>query len=615
MSQTQDIHPPPDSLDAVNAALADVFHVAPLSLTCGAARALGDSLVVCGILGGKDVGKSTLINALAQRDVSVDDEEVGEGTRRPMAYVHRDARPGVATRLAAIEAITPIDVTEHEADAVRNVVLIDLPDFDSEFTDHQKQVKAVAPLLDRVLWVMTPRKVGDRLWAGMFRRVIKDPDNVHCVLNKLDELLTDADPFEGGNGHPADAFWRSQHAWLAESLASAGCAQSDEHRFVIAAKYVPEDEFAARIAWLWDDLDWEKYDEDRESVVRVARLARREFERLRAAVMSPVSEEEAAQIKQANERVERRVNADAVRAHYRLDESLELLGGACDAAYQQSLLNAGFGPEYCAAVGAKLFSRLPPTAELAHELLERRVADWPVLSVVYRLFGWLPRLLGRRFSSTAEASPDRIGDDAFRIDGASLPERIDALRSRLLDEQSVVVERLRIADDRPSTSDLVAQAAAALAELGAQMRERFLEGIHGDQAPSKRWQRAAIWVVLIWFPLVQPVLEGVLEMAALQGTLSVLHGLYRVVAALGAARLLAGLAVVAAVYVVILTAMFTRALRDVRTARQAQSGESPLADRIDAVLLHEVLAPMIEPFRAARDRLSGLADKLSAMTQ
>ncbi len=604
---------PPDALDAVNSALAEAFHVAPMSLTIGATRAMSDALVVCGILGGKDVGKSTLINALAQRDVSVDNEEVGEGTRRPMAYVHRDARPGVATRLAAIEAITPIDITEHDADVISNVVLIDLPDFDSEFADHHKQVKAIAPLLDRVLWVMTPRKVGDRVWAGMFRKVIKDPDNVHCVLNKLDELLTDDDPFQGGNGHPAEAFWQSQHRWLADSLTSAGCAQGDEHRFVIAAKYVPEDAFTARIAWLWNDVNWKQFNEDRDAVARVAKFAREEFERLRAAVMSPVSEEEATQIKQANERVERRVNADAVRAHYHLDETIDLLGAACDPGYQQSLLNAEFGPAYCAAVGARLYHRLPSSADLAHELLERRVAEWPVLNVVYRLFGWLPRLLGRRYSAAAEAAPDDVGEDAFRIDGVGLAERIAVLRARLFDEQSVAAERLHIAEDRPLTTELAAQAGAALAELQKQTRDRFLDAVRVDQAPPKRWQRIAIWAVLIWFPLAQPILEGVLQVASVEGAFSVLQGLYRVVAALGATKLLTGLALVTAVFVVMLTVMFTRALRDVRTARDAQSTDSPLADEVDGILLREVLAPMMAPLRSARDRLSELGSRLGSM--
>ena len=77
-----------DELHAINTELADLLHNRPANLRLGTDNALADELVICGILGGKDVGKSTLINALAQTPVSVDTVEVGKGTARPMAYVH-----------------------------------------------------------------------------------------------------------------------------------------------------------------------------------------------------------------------------------------------------------------------------------------------------------------------------------------------------------------------------------------------------------------------------------------------------------------------------------------------------------------------------------------------
>ena len=57
---------------AINRELAAQLRMSCAQHSTGAEAALDDNLVVCGILGGKDVGKSTLINALARCSVSVD---------------------------------------------------------------------------------------------------------------------------------------------------------------------------------------------------------------------------------------------------------------------------------------------------------------------------------------------------------------------------------------------------------------------------------------------------------------------------------------------------------------------------------------------------------------
>ena len=176
--------------DAINRQLATLLDRVPADLARGAEVALADELVICGVLGGKDVGKSTLINALAEAQVSADASEVGRGTDRPIAYVHEAQTDAVEARLHAVGHEVDLQVCTHQADAIRNVVLLDLPDFDSEFADHLDIVRRAAPLLDRVLWVLTPKKIGDRAWVSMLHDVIKDTRNVHCVLNKTDELLS-----------------------------------------------------------------------------------------------------------------------------------------------------------------------------------------------------------------------------------------------------------------------------------------------------------------------------------------------------------------------------------------------------------------------------------------
>ncbi len=113
---------PSHELQSLNRELAGLLQTDPVDLSLGAEISLGDDLVICGILGGKDVGKSTLINTLAQTRVSADAREVGRGTEHPMVYVHRRQRERVDARLQALGQQVACDVTLHDADAIANVV-------------------------------------------------------------------------------------------------------------------------------------------------------------------------------------------------------------------------------------------------------------------------------------------------------------------------------------------------------------------------------------------------------------------------------------------------------------------------------------------------------------
>lgn len=225
----------------------------------------------------------------------------------------------------------------------------------------------MAPLLDRILWVLTPRKIGDRAWVDIFHDIIKDPTNVHCVLNKVDELLADSEPFGAAadaraadNGR-AERFWRQQHEWVARSIESVGCPQSDEHRYLVAAAFPDSDRFISRIAQLWNDLDWDAYAADHSAVTKVAHLASGELDRLRSCVLGPVTADQGCAIKAANRDRELRVNIARIKHHYNLDRTTERLAQACDPQYLQQVLNEATGPEYCAAVARRFKRNFAPT--------------------------------------------------------------------------------------------------------------------------------------------------------------------------------------------------------------------------------------------------------------
>ena len=117
-------------------------------------------------------------------------------------------------------------------------------------------------------------------------------------------------------------------------------------------------------------------------------------------------------------------------------------------------------------------------------------------------------------------------------------------------------------------------------------------------------------MILLWFPILQPVSAGLLKVFSGDGTLQLTHGLYLIVTALSATHLLAGLAIVGVIYVALLAGMYVRALRAVRSARSRTGTASAVADAIDEILITQVCAPMAKPFYQRRERIAELADRL-----
>lgn len=625
-------------LARINEQLARLMGGPPARLVAGAEDARQDSLVICGLLGGKDVGKSTLINALAGREISIDREEVGAGTSRPLVYVHRAMVETTRRRLAAVARLdhASLQFFPHEADPIRNIVVVDLPDFDSDFAHHERIAQAVAPHLDRVIWVMTPRKIGDRAWVRFSRDVIKATTNVYFVLNKGDELLADeegwADASEprARSRQQADRFCAVQRQWACGVLTETGYDVDPQRVFLIAAEYAEPAVFLQRVGVIWDDPQWQRYRADQEVVSTIGQAFSGELSRLRQTILAPIDEVAAAGIKADNLQAEVRQNVLRLRQHYELEHWTAQLQGALDSDYRQSLLEDGFGVEYRQAVAERL-SRLRRTdAELADEVMDVRAGRWPLLRAMYWLSRWAVRRVGRmvsgaRFAGGAASIP---GDEVFRIRLRGTADRVAMLLDRLRGEHAAAVARLSLSDRLPDAEvlaermemQLAALPTAGDAEVVDQLTRSYRVGF---------LRRCFVWAVLLWFPFVQPVAEGMLEIAAHRGQmLSWLHGLYRVVWALGAGQLLKGFAVVAVIYLVCLAAIYARCIRQVQAARGAgkqggpESAAGPggvgglrdaMSDEIAELASDGVVQPLLAPFEAAAAQLAELSGRLDRL--
>ena len=141
-------------------------------------------LYFVGLIGGKDVGKTSLVNAIAGQTIA-EPTGHGEGTRFVTAYAHRDVIEEVRGRAG------DITVVPHEVDELRRQVLLDLPDIDSKYADHIALTRSMLRHMLYPVWVQSVEKYADARPQELLRQVAagNDPANFVFVLNKCDQLI------------------------------------------------------------------------------------------------------------------------------------------------------------------------------------------------------------------------------------------------------------------------------------------------------------------------------------------------------------------------------------------------------------------------------------------
>lgn len=159
----------------------------------GTRLALSRNHTVVALAGSTGSGKSSLFNALAKFDMSP------VGVRRPTtgaAYACVWGPPSEATELLDWIGVPPRHrfVRESALDgddeaALRGLVLLDLPDFDSVEHAHKLEVDRLLGLVDLVVWVTDPQKYADRVvHESYLRQFRRHADVTVVVLNHADRL-------------------------------------------------------------------------------------------------------------------------------------------------------------------------------------------------------------------------------------------------------------------------------------------------------------------------------------------------------------------------------------------------------------------------------------------
>ncbi|MFI5936020.1 GTPase [Actinoplanes sp. NPDC051494] len=163
----------------------------------GGRLALSQDHTVVALAGSTGSGKSSLFNALARLKLSP------VGVRRPTTGVAHACVWGPlepASRLLDWVGVLPRQrfIRESALDgddevALRGLVLLDLPDFDSVERGHRLEVDRLLGLVDQVVWVVDPQKYGDRVLHNAYLKQFRSHADVTIVVLNQADRLTPAD--------------------------------------------------------------------------------------------------------------------------------------------------------------------------------------------------------------------------------------------------------------------------------------------------------------------------------------------------------------------------------------------------------------------------------------
>jgi hypothetical protein len=588
------LHDVEAGLIRLNQRLGQIIDAEPIDLATGAGQSLTDPLWLWGVLGGKEVGKTTLINALADAPIADPGQSYGEGTFRPTVYAHHDDAEPLRVRLAPL-ADLDIRLRTDAPDAMRGLVLIDLPDFDSLFIRHAEQVRRVAALLDGVLWITTPKKVGDLAALREVQNVLKARSNFLYVVNKMDWLLAQSDD------DPARALDRMKTA-LDDQIRDvdpiAPIANGDRSFFISAKCRTADD--------ILNEIQTSSDPDSARRLAPVADLLLDSFNALRRTLTTPPTSEIARANKTANLAYQSRVHAQRLQRHYQPARLLDRLNHAASPDAIREAVNRAFPPHYIETLHARAFNERKLHPEWSAEIFKARLKHWSMIGLV----AWPVLAIAGAFARlrpSDNASPDLQSTDFFRIDGLSVHDRAEAARLALDARLSALAQKLKLRFPDPST--LAERFSAAATEILRAHRENLLDALTQPRPGliGRSLRRLIPAFVLLWFPLIQPVADAALPILA-DGVdalnLTTAHALVR---ALSATSVLTGLCASLLILASIAAALYAAAARD---AANALNRRSDAPNELSEPLTETIANLLDQPISERRAALADIAAQL-----
>ena len=147
-----------------------------------------DAPLLVVIMGSTGSGKSSLLNALAERQVSPSGV-LRPTTRRAVAIAHRDDLGG---RVATVAESSGLELRADDH-ARRGLVLVDAPDFDSVEAENREHALELLEVADLVIFVTTATRYADQVPWEVLGRARTRGVPLLAVLNRMPAETDDAD--------------------------------------------------------------------------------------------------------------------------------------------------------------------------------------------------------------------------------------------------------------------------------------------------------------------------------------------------------------------------------------------------------------------------------------
>jgi GTPase Era involved in 16S rRNA processing len=525
-----------------------------------------DGLYLIGLIGGKEVGKSALVNALAGSVITAQTSH-GPGTQTVIAYVHHDREKQIRDLLQK-ETPGRFSIVLHRNDRLSRQVLLDLPDIDSRFADHVEITRRMLRHMLFPIWIQSVEKYADAQPQNLLAKVGagNDPSNFLFCLNKVDQLSS------------ADELAEIR-ADYAKRLARVLRLPADPRVYMISAIKPMEFDLPELLKLL-----------SREKTSKIVRqskdLAGQQRQRsllgwLENLNLSQRAAEIARLDEEASEMLSQRVGVPLMELA--IPSLLE------DAGYRQVMTDG---------------------------VLARRVARWPIVNVVHSLLSPL-RIFVRENSAAGLGfnGPAALVDSHLPTGSASIASLVQSTFAQL--HQSHPRLASLYAQQKPWES-MDAETAEArlrteLLETVQRQRDVVMSRLAGRAGIIAPFFRVLLTIgALLWFPLVQPVLAAMLPNKGLFKTASDIGLL--LVQIMSAEFLLKSLGFLALWYLLLwaLIRWDTRRRVDRLLARWKTAKQPDPSLNLSTRTL-QWLDDLLEPIRSARQTIEKLVERVSEL--
>ena len=424
----------------------------------------GDSIYFVGLIGGKDVGKSSLVNALVGRAIS-EPTSHGPGTETVIAYAHRDVSDEVRALLER-EVPRQFSIVTHEQDLVRRQVLLDLPDIDSRYASHLQLTRRMLRQMLYPIWIQSVEKYADQQPQQLLAAVAEgnDPGNFVFCLNKIDQLV------------------------------APGAVNGE------AVEQVKSD-FAARIAHAADDLTG-------------ARLCHQRNERRQRRSAGAAATARAGKNDRHRARIATACTAPAGSFAAGMDRSTRPAAAGPD---PHTIAGASRRADRRADCPSPTRASMPRLSDdpgyrlaLLEPALHKRMSRWPVVNVIDSVLAPLLSLVKRNLSVSPAAGSGVELDVYLSSDGRPISTLVQATFAQLYSTQpdlGMFYVEQKLWDDLPADTAAarLRQRLNAAVDRQRQAVMQRVAGRFGIISPLFRW--ALTIGAILWFPFIQPVLH------------------------------------------------------------------------------------------------------------